>query len=95
LGLHREDALAVKYLRLVLCVTPEHVRATGLEIPGSNQDYVTVLDPGPPLHLASYAADSVGSVGTLHHHPIVPEHLGYNPKQLTRSWKNELINVSL
>ena len=26
MGLHREDALAVKYLRLVLCVTPEHVR---------------------------------------------------------------------
>ena len=61
-GLHREDALAVKYLRLVLCVTPEHVRATGLEIPGSNQDYIAVLDPGPPFHLASYAADSVGSV---------------------------------
>jgi hypothetical protein len=61
-GLHCEDAFAVKYLRLVLCVTPEHVGATGLEIPGSNQDYIAVLDPGSPLHLASYAADSVGSV---------------------------------
>ena len=35
-GLHREDALAVKYLRLVLCVTPEHVSGAGLEIPGGN-----------------------------------------------------------
>ena len=61
-GLHCEDAFAVKGLRLVLCVTPEHVCAAGLEIPGSNQDYIAVLDPGPPLHLASYAADSVGSV---------------------------------
>lgn len=52
----------MKYLRLVLCVTPEHVRATGLEIPGGNQDYIAVLDPGPSLHLASYAAESVGSV---------------------------------
>ena len=60
--LHREDAFALKYLRLVLCVTPEHVRATGLEIPGGNQDYIAILDPGPPLHLASYAADSVDSV---------------------------------
>jgi len=60
--LHREDAFAVKYLRLVLCVTPEHVCAAGLEIPGGNQDYIAVLDPGPSLHLASYAADSVGSV---------------------------------
>ena len=34
--LHCEDALVVKYLRLVLCVTPEHVCAAGLEIPGSN-----------------------------------------------------------
>jgi len=62
MGLHGEDALALKYLRLVLCVTPEHVRATGLEIPWRNQDYIAVLDPDPPLHLASYAADSVGSV---------------------------------
>ena len=63
--LHREDALAVKYLHLVLCVTPEHICAAGvwsLEIPRSDQDYITVLDPGPPLHLSSYAADSVGSV---------------------------------
>ncbi len=36
IGLHGEDALALKYLCLVLCVTPEHVRATGLEIPGGN-----------------------------------------------------------
>jgi len=36
IGLHGEDALALKYLRLVLCVTPEHVRATGLEIPRGN-----------------------------------------------------------
>ncbi len=35
-GLHREDAFVVKYLRLVLCVTPEHVGAAGLEIPRSN-----------------------------------------------------------
>jgi hypothetical protein len=62
MGLHREDALAVKYLRLVLCVTPKHVRATGLEIPGGNQDHIAILDPDPPLHLASYATDSVGSV---------------------------------
>ena len=93
MGLHGENALALKYLRLVLCVTPEHVRATGLEIPRSNQDHIAILDPGPPFHLASYAADSVGSVRTLHHYPIVPEHLGYNPKQLAHSWKNELINV--
>jgi hypothetical protein len=31
--LHREDALAE--VPALLCVTPEHVRATGLEIPGS------------------------------------------------------------
>jgi len=62
MGLHLEDSLAVKYLRLVLCVTPEHVRATGLEIPRSNQDHIAILDPDPPLHLASYATDSVGSV---------------------------------
>ena len=61
-GLHCEDAFAVKYLRLVLCVTPEHVCAAGLEIPRGNQDYIAVLDPGASLHLASYAADSVGSV---------------------------------
>ena len=60
--LHREDALAVKYLCLVLCVTPDHVGAAGLEIPRCNQDHITILDPDPPLHLASYAADSVGSV---------------------------------
>jgi len=62
MGLHLEDALAVKYLRLVLCVTPEHVRATGLEIPRGNQDHIAILDPDPPLHLASYATHSVGSV---------------------------------
>jgi hypothetical protein len=62
MGLHGENALALKYLRLVLCVTPEHVRATGLEIPGGNQDYIAILDPGPPLHPASYAAHSVDSV---------------------------------
>ena len=60
--LHREDALAVKYLRLVLCVTPEHVGAAGLEIPRCNQDYIAIFDPDPSLHFASYAADSVGSV---------------------------------
>ena len=62
MGLHREDALAVKYLYLVLCVTPQHVSAAVLEIPGGNQDHVTILDPGPPLHLATYPTDSVGSV---------------------------------
>jgi len=62
MGLHRKDALAVKYLRLILCVTPEHVRATGLEIPRGNQDHVAILDPDPPLHLASYATDAFGSV---------------------------------
>jgi len=60
--LDREDALALKRLCLVLCVTPEHVRAAGLEIPGGNQDHIAVLDPGPPFHLASYATDSVGAV---------------------------------
>jgi len=94
-GLHRKNALAVKYLRLVLCVTPEHVRATGLEIPRGNQYHIANLDPDPPLHLPSYPANSVGSVLTLHHYPIVPEHLGYNPKQLTYTWKNQLIDVSL
>jgi hypothetical protein len=62
MALHREDALVVKYLHLVLCVTPKHVRATGLEIPRGNQDHITILDPSPPLHLASYATESVGSV---------------------------------
>ena len=52
----------MKYLRLVLCVTPEYVRAAGLEIPRGNQDYIAVLDPCPPLHLASYPTESVGSV---------------------------------
>ena len=61
-GLHRKNAFAVKYLHLILRVTPKHVRATGLEIPRGNQDHITILDPGPPLHLASYATDSVGSV---------------------------------
>ena len=60
--LHREDALTVKHLDLILCVTPEHVRATGLEIPRGNQDHIAILDPGPPLHLASYATDTFGSV---------------------------------
>jgi hypothetical protein len=62
MGLHRKNALAVKYLRLILCVTPEHVRATGLEIPRGNQDHIANLDPDPPLHLASYATDPIGSV---------------------------------
>ena len=62
MGLHREDALALKYLRLILRVTPEHVPATGLEIPRGNQDHIAILDPGPSLHLASYATNSVGSV---------------------------------
>ena len=60
--LHRENAFAVKYLCLILCVTPEHVGAAGLEIPGSNQDHIPILDPGPSLHLASYAADAFDSV---------------------------------
>jgi len=54
MGLQRKNALAVKYLRLILCVTPEHVRTTGLEIPGGNQDHIAILDPDPPLHLASW-----------------------------------------
>jgi len=62
IGLHRKNALAVKYLRLILRVPPEHVRATRLEIPGGNQDYIAILDPDPPLHFASYATDSVGPV---------------------------------
>jgi hypothetical protein len=33
-----------------------------LEIPGGNQDNIAVLDPGPPLHLASYTTESVDSV---------------------------------
>ena len=61
-GLHCEDALALKYLGLVLRVTPQHVRAAVLEIPGGNQDHVAILDPGPPLHLATYPTDSVGSI---------------------------------
>jgi hypothetical protein len=62
MGLHRKNALAVKYLRLILRVPPEHVRATGLEIPRGNQHDIAILDPDPPLHFASYATDSVGSV---------------------------------
>ena len=92
--LHSKKALALKYLRLVLRVTPEHISATGLEIPRCNQDYIAVLDPDTPLHFASNATDSVGSVWTLHHYSIVPEHLGYNPKQLAYFRKNELIDVS-
>jgi hypothetical protein len=61
-GLHREDALVMKYLRLSLCVTPKNVRTTVLEIPGGNQDYVAILDPGPSLHLATYPTDPVGPV---------------------------------
>jgi len=41
--------------------------ATGSIIPERNQDYITVFDPNPPLHLASYVADSLGSVRPLHH----------------------------
>ena len=93
MGLHREDTFAVKYLCLILGVTPEHIRTTSLEIPGCNQDHIAILDPGTPLHLAAYPTDSVGPVLTLHHYPIVPKHLGYNPKQLARFWKNELINI--
>ena len=62
IGLHRKNALAVKYLRLILCITPKHIRTTGLEIPRSNQDNIAILDPDPPLHLASYTTESVGSV---------------------------------
>jgi hypothetical protein len=94
-GLHSKNALAVKYLRLILRVTPDHVRATGLEIPRSNQDHIASLNPDPSLHLTSYATDSVGSVGTLYHYPIVSEHLRYNAKQLASFRKNELIDLSL
>jgi len=62
IGLHRKNALAVKYLRLILCITPKHIRTTGLEIPRSNQNHIAILDPDPPLHLASYTTESVGSV---------------------------------
>lgn len=83
----------MKYLRLVLGVTPEHIGAAGLEIPGRNQDHVTIFDPRSSLHLSSYPADSVGSILTLHHYSIVTKHLGDNPKQLPRFGENELIDV--
>jgi hypothetical protein len=64
--------LAAEPICLALRVAPKDVASTvPLKIPRSYENNIMDLDPDPTLHFASNATDSLMTISTFDHEPII------------------------
>ncbi len=61
-----------------------------MEIPRGDDHCVVFSDPDSAFHFASDAAETVVTICTLHHDPVIAEELGYSPEDLTGARSDSL-----